>query len=224
MLIKSDGRELRVWRAGVDTGGGKGEAGLSMTEETYMWLRKNGRGRGCRVWGTKGASRPLAGKVHVGKAMDRTPSGKPSPGGLQIVSLDTDKLKDTVHYRLAQAADRGPYAAFLHAYIDDQYVRQILAEEEQCDRNGRLRRSPNGSIAAFTNRPGVLDNHLLDVEVILYALADLEWPGCGVHLLRGFDVTHWMPLPPMPIDRLVAFKNSIERILARRDRKPFSPP
>ena len=41
---------------------------------------------------------------------------------------------------------------------------------------------------------------------------------------RRFDVTHWMPLPPMPIERLLAFKDSAERSRARRARKRSSPP
>ncbi|MHC1745334.1 MAG: phage terminase large subunit family protein [Syntrophobacteraceae bacterium] len=52
---------MRIWRAAVDTGGGNREDGLSMTEDTTNWLRRNGVGRGCRVWATKGSSTPLAG-------------------------------------------------------------------------------------------------------------------------------------------------------------------
>jgi hypothetical protein len=37
-------------RAGIDTGGGDRDEGMSMTEEAYAWLRRNGVGRGCRVW------------------------------------------------------------------------------------------------------------------------------------------------------------------------------
>jgi len=61
------GRDLRIWRAGFDTGGGKKYEEMSMTEEAYWWIRQNGAGRGCRVYATKGSSRPLAGKVHAGK-------------------------------------------------------------------------------------------------------------------------------------------------------------
>ena len=65
-----------------------------MTEQAYFWLRKNGIGRGARVWGTKGSARPLAGKIHVGKPFDRIPSAKTLAGGLQIILLDTSELKE----------------------------------------------------------------------------------------------------------------------------------
>jgi len=171
----ADGRRMRIFRAGLDTGGTGGDGKVSMTEEAYFWLRRNGRGRGCRVWGTKGASRPLAGKVSLGKPLDKAPSGKPIRGGLQIVSLNTEALKDALRYRLEVAATTGgDMAAFLHRETGLDYVAHILAEEKRRDKNGRekwvqVRR----------------DNHLLDCEVIAHALADPEWPGGGIHLLRG---------------------------------------
>jgi phage terminase large subunit GpA-like protein len=60
-----EGRDefLPIWRAGLDTGGTKGTGDLSMTEEAYFWLRRNGIGRGCRVWGTKGSATPLPGRA-----------------------------------------------------------------------------------------------------------------------------------------------------------------
>ena len=85
---------MRIWRTAVDTGGGDREDGLSMTEDTYNWLRRNGVGHGCRVWATKGSSTLLAGKIHLGKPLDKTPSGKPIPGGLQIVQLDTNRSEE----------------------------------------------------------------------------------------------------------------------------------
>ena len=174
----------RIWRAGFDTGGGKYEesnAAISSTEQTYMWLRKNSVGRGCRCWGTKGSSSQLAGKLHVGRPLDKTPSGRPIPGGLQLVMLDTNKLKDTFQYRLGQAVKSNAQksdavlsqAAFLHSATDQNYVSHILAEEKRKDRRGneeyvQLRR----------------ENHLLDCEIIAHALADPEWPGGGVNLVR----------------------------------------
>jgi phage terminase large subunit GpA-like protein len=171
--VDASGRTAGIWRAAVDTGGGEQDGSVSMTEETYFWLRRNGSGRGCRVWGTKGASRLLAGKLSVGKPLDKAPSGKPIQGGLQIVSLNTDALKDTVTYRLEQARSGGAMPAWLHQDTGDDYARQILAEAKQVDDKGvecwvQLRK----------------DNHLLDCEVMCHALADPEWPGGGVNLLR----------------------------------------
>ena len=172
--VQDSGRSVRIWRAGIDTGGGAQDTGMSMTEETYWWLRKNGMGRGAAVWGTKGSSRPLAGKVHVGKALDKTPSGKPIPGGLQLIILDTDKIKDMFFYRLQQAIEGGEQAAYLNADVDEKYARQILAEEK--------RRDPKKGVETWVQVRR--DNHLLDAECLCHIVADPEWIGGGVNLLR----------------------------------------
>jgi phage terminase large subunit GpA-like protein len=172
---RQNGGTLPIWRAGIDTGGGQFEEGMSMTEEVYWWVRQNGVGRGARVWATKGASSPLVGKIKAGKPLDKTPGGKPIPGGLQIISLDTDKLKDTYHYRLSQAikGDGEPQSAYLHAETGEDYARQIRAEEKQIDRKG---------IESWVHVRG--ENHLFDCEVIAHALVDPEWPGGGLNLYR----------------------------------------
>lgn len=168
--------QIPIWRAAIDTGGTEGESGLSMTEETYWWLRYNATGRGCRVWGSKGSSRPLAGKISIGKPLDKTPSGKYIPGGLQIISLDTGKLKDAFHYRLNQATEQLPQAAYLHAETRSDYAAQILAEEKQLDKRG---------IEKWVQIK--TDNHLLDCECLCAACADPEWPGGGVNLLMPLN-------------------------------------
>ncbi len=167
-------QKMRVWRAGIDTGGTSGD-GQSMTEEAYWWLRRNGIGRGARVWGTKGSSVALSGKISPGKPLDRTPSGKPIPGGLQVMMLDTGKLKDAYHYRLHRALEGLSMAAYLHAETNAEYVSHILAEEKRRDRHG-------GESWVKVRK----DNHLFDCEIIAMALAEPEWPGGGVHLLAGY--------------------------------------
>ncbi|WP_319406164.1 terminase gpA endonuclease subunit [uncultured Desulfosarcina sp.] len=172
--VRDSSVRMRIFRAGLDTGGTDTGRGISMTEEAYMWLRKNGRGRGCRVWGTKGASRVLAGKVHVGKPLDKTPSGKPIPGGLQVIQLDTDQVKDMVHYRIHQALDGASNAAWLHKDTGEDWVRQVIeSEEKQVDEKGR---------ETWVHTRG--ENHLLDCEGICQCCADPEWPGGGIHLIR----------------------------------------
>lgn len=170
--VEGTDQSMPIWRAAVDTGGGIGDDGPSMTEDTYLWLRRNSIGRGCRVWGTKGSSSPLAGKIHIGKALDKTPSGKPLPGGLQIIMLDTSKLKDAFHWRLQQASEKMPQGAYLNADVDSVYISHITAEEKRRDRRGieewvQIRKR----------------NDLLDCECMNLALADPEWPGGGVNLI-----------------------------------------
>jgi phage terminase large subunit GpA-like protein len=176
----SDDRIMKIWRAGLDTGGGKGENyDASMTERAYIWLRRNMVGRGCRVWGTKGSSNPLSGKVQLGKPLDKLPSGKPLPpipgiGGLQLVMLDTGKLKDTFHYRLREAIEGHPGGAYLHSNTCSVYTSHIMAEEKRKNKRGAV------EWTKVANR-----NDLLDCECGNLALADPEWPGGGVNLIRS---------------------------------------
>jgi len=183
-----DGSDLRIpiLRAAVDTGGGEKYEGFSMTEETEMWIRQNGAGRGCRVWGTKGASHAMVSKIKVGKALDRYPSGKPIPGGLQIISLDTHKMKDMYHYRLQQAIDRNEdgtskadQAAFLHSGTDELYARHILAEEK------RLNDKNIEEWVQIGKR-----NDLFDADLLAMAAADPEWPLGGINLFSSFVECH----------------------------------
>ncbi len=172
---------MRIWRAGIDTGGGQYQEEESSAEEVYFWIISN-RGRGVPVWPIKGSSSPLANKLSIGKTIERAPSGKALPGGLQIIRLDTDKLKDLYHYRTEKAIESvtdgvtGPMAAWLHAETGRDYARQIMAEQKEQQKNGRV-----------TYIRIHRDNHLLDCEVIAHALADPEWPGGGVHMVMMPD-------------------------------------
>jgi terminase, large subunit len=173
--VPDTGGSHRIWRAALDTGGGVSEyEDFTLTEQAYFWLRKNGIGRGPRVWGTKGSARPLASKIYIGKPFDRTPSGKALSGGLQIIMCDTAQLKDMYHYRLGQARGQGIQAAYLHAETGMDYAKHILAEEKQIDQKGV-------PVWVQVGR----DNHWLDCEVLSMVCAEPEWPGGGVHLVLG---------------------------------------
>jgi phage terminase large subunit GpA-like protein len=176
--IEGKDKATRIWRAAIDSGGGKTEdQDPSMTEKCYWWVRRN-MGRGCQIWATKGSSRELTGKIGAGKFLDRMPSGKPIPGGLQLVLLDTDKCKDMFHYRLAQAREQGDQAAYLHSGTEKSYADQIMAEEKQLDEKG---------LQTWVRIH--VDNHYLDTEVLSMACADPEWIGGGVNLLaRAIEI------------------------------------
>jgi phage terminase large subunit GpA-like protein len=144
-------------------------------EVSYLWLTKNATGRGCRVWGVRGSSTLITyGKLKVGQPLDKTPSGRALPGGLRIISLDTNKLKDTYHYRLGQAIEAGPRAAYLHCKTDRDYALQITAEEKRVDRK---------RLEAWVQVKK--DNLLLDCEVMAMAVAEPECPGGGVNLIQS---------------------------------------
>lgn len=174
---------LGIWRAAIDSGGGDVmENQASLTEQTYWFVRQFGAMGGCRIWATKGASRPLQGKIQGGKYIDRLPSGKPLPGGIQLILLDTDKLKDMVFYRLTQAMKKEDFAAYLHKDVGPDYARQIMAEEKRLNEKGVLEWVQVGT-----------DNHLLDCEVLCQACAEPEWIGGGVNILLPAK-----PKPPKP--------------------------
>lgn len=170
---KSD-RAMPIWRAAIDTGGTRFDNDPSMTEQAYWWVRMNGVGRGARVWATKGSARPLAGKVSLGKNLDRTPSGAPLPGGLQLIMLDPSQLKDMYHHRLQCALEGDPQAAYLHRETGVDYARQILAEEKQIDEKGQ-------QVWVEVRR----DNHYLDCECMAMACAHYEWPEGGINIVAN---------------------------------------
>ena len=176
-VIGDPGRSLRIFRACVDTGGSKKFEDMTMTEETYFWLLKN-RGRGgVGLWGTKGSSVSLPGKLSLGSGILSTPSGKKLPEALRLITFDTAKAKDQYHYRLKLASDeetRGlPGAAFLHADTGEDYASQILAEEKQINDKGRE------EWINVHNRP----NHLLDADILASVCAEMEFPGGGLRLI-----------------------------------------
>lgn len=174
--IGSDKR-MKIWRAGIDTGGTESSfENVSMTEASYQFVRSNSKGKSCRVWGTKGSSSQFAGSeiLRVGKPLEKTPSGKSIPGGMQLILLDTHKLKIVYHARLSSAISRDEPGrpAYLHSQTGSDYAKQILAEELRVDESGR----------EVWQRVGK-DNHLFDCEIGCIALADPEWPGGGVNLM-----------------------------------------
>ena len=170
--VKNMGTHMSIWRVGIDTGGGKGYRDEdSMTEATYNWITRN-RSRGVQIFGMKGSSNPLQGKIRVGKPLDKTPSGKPMPGGVQIVMMDTHKLKDAVLWRLDLAKDNQSGGMYLHKRTGADFAQQILAEEKRRTRKGvewvRVKK----------------DNHYLDCCTMNLACAGAELYG-GVGILRS---------------------------------------
>lgn len=164
---------MKIWRAGVDTGGGK-YADVSSTELTYLWLQDNmGFSETCRVWGVKGSSNPLPSKLKMGNVLNKTPSGKPLKMGMRLVIVDPNTGKDVFHDRLEKARQNMTGGAWLHAETGMDYAAMIAAEEKQAhDKGGEI-------WVQIGNR----DNHYIDCEYFNCLLADWEWPGGGVNLL-----------------------------------------
>ncbi len=172
------GRPFRIFRALVDTGGGKKYENMTMTAETYYWLAKNmGRG-GLALWGAKGSNSALPYMLAVGQPILSTPDGKKLTRALRLIMIDTDKAKDQYHFRLDLAANPEtrdlPGAAFLHRDAGSDYAAQILAEEKQLI-DGKEQ------WVNVHSRP----NHLLDADIYAAACVEMEFPGGGLQLLAA---------------------------------------
>ena len=152
---------MGIWRAAIDTGGGQNkDDDWSKTEEIYTWLRKNSRGV---IFGVKGASTAQVKKVNP-RVIDKMARGnRPIPGGITLYFLDTDAFKEAFFWRLG-VAPGSPQAITLHADTDLTYARQVLAEQKQRDKKGKV------SWVQVRR-----DNHLLDCSIYADACADPEW-------------------------------------------------
>lgn len=164
---------MKIWRAGIDTGGGESvDSDWSRTEEIYQWLRKQPQGAAQKVYGTKGAThiKSLAAKRIKVTKIDTLPSSqKLIPGGLELRLLDSSQYKGLIHFRLGrkEATEDGPAESqrfYVHADTGLDYVKQLLSEEWRQDRKKQMHW-----------KQIYYQNHLLDCCVIAAACADAEW-------------------------------------------------
>lgn len=159
---------LKVWRCLIDTGGGRAaESYVSRTEETYIWIRKNA-GRGCEIYGTKGSSWSMTTKIKIGSIIERTPSGKPIPGGIRIVQVNTEKVKDALLQRIEQtneSSDR-PGNWWIHRDTPEWYFQQVTAEEKRINRK---------NVVEWVRVRS--ENHIFDCECLCLIATDPEFYG-----------------------------------------------
>jgi phage terminase large subunit GpA-like protein len=158
---KKSGQVLKVWRALIDTGGTKAkDAMVSRTEEVYNWLRRNSHGK---IFGYKGASQRQDKTVLI-RNLDTLPSsGRPIPGGLKLIKVNADEIKNTIQWRLFRKDDESQQF-FLHNKTGSDYARQFLAQALEKDRLGNT--------AWVQLRK---DDHLKDCEVYAAACVDDTW-------------------------------------------------
>lgn len=172
--VEDSDQRMGIWRAAVDIGGGDRDDGITMTEDTEIWLHSN-KYRGVKIWATKGSSSAMGVKCKVGANIEKTPAGKPLPGGVQLVMLNTDMLKEAFHHRLTLAAAGEPQGSYLHSETDSTYFSHITAEEKQ--RDPKTGKEEWVKIRAR--------NDLLDCEVMSLALVDHSWPVGGLNLIAA---------------------------------------
>lgn len=162
--VEKSGETMAIWRAAIDTGGGKLDDDEStMTEEIYQWLSMLPPGV---VYGVKGASHRQETRAKV-TIIDKFPhSNRAIPGGLEVHILDTAEFKALIHWRLSRQEGENQRFYFDADTMDrdDPYVRELLAEE--------ARRRRNGKIEWVKVRSA---NHYLDATVYAHACADRSW-------------------------------------------------
>ncbi len=166
--IEGSSGRAGIWRAAIDTGGGK-DGERSMTESAYNFIARCGKG----VFGIKGSSREMIGKMKltiIGHAPGRRDIPLPG-GGLRLWIIDTDYFKDIFHSRMQiKAGDSG--VVYLHSETDMDYAKQIIAEEKRRNKDGRYK---------WVHFRG--QNHYLDAEVYAACIVD---PVCygGLRVIR----------------------------------------
>jgi len=177
--VEGSSETLGIFRAAIDTGGGKNNEGdKTMTEEIYNWLRNIGEKANAgllpngRLCGIKGASQRQDARIKT-TIVDKMPhSGKPIPGGLELHTIDTHQFKVMLHWRLSRklkivdgiVEPEETQQIFFDADTSEKYAEELLAEE--------LRRKLNGHVEWTRVHTA---NHYLDTTVYAMACADGEW-------------------------------------------------
>lgn len=168
LIDGTDGDTIKIGRAAIDIGGGKGKReDQSLTEEVKAWIRKmEKKGNKNVVFAIKGASRHQKDRIHFnligagakgryGKYLDKQK--------IAVRILDTDKYKALLHRRI-EREEGEKQRFFLHGETREDFVRELLAEELKRDNRG------NTYWKKVRNA-----NHYLDCTVYAFAAADSEW-------------------------------------------------
>lgn len=164
---------MRLWRIGIDTGGGVLDGHEeSSTEWVYLWYFRNLR-RGPTIVLFKGSSIRLSQEIKIGDPILMLPSGKKLPQALRLVLIDTDKTKNLFFWRIAQAKEETPITPAYVSHLEkDEYFKHLKSEQ-------KIREKKK---TKWVQR-GQQANHLLDCEQMQMALSSRLLFG-GVFLLR----------------------------------------
>lgn len=159
----SGSREFGVWRAAIDTGGGRAQRYEdSRTTQVYKFLLEYGMR--FPIFGTKGMSRTRMGVSIDMHRLEKLPSGKRLAGGLKLYFLDTDSFKRMVWYSLFEGQDIEPLR--FDADTDEEYLRQMVSER-LIENKGK-----EEWVRVYKN------NHYWDTMVGHFAMAHWQWkPG-----------------------------------------------
>ncbi|MBU1612389.1 MAG: phage terminase large subunit family protein, partial [Proteobacteria bacterium] len=157
--FRQDGsqRQIGVWRAGVDTGGGQNEGeDYSRPVQLYNWLLTQTRGT---VYGTKGMSHRNPGTLVKFSVQEQYPNGKPMKRGLRLYFIDSAAFKDLLFWRLGE---EGTEPIHFHGKCSDEYFRQIVSEKKVLQKGKYIWKKFRA-------------NHWLDCLVGHLALTHFQW-------------------------------------------------
>lgn len=184
-LALSGRYEYPIWRAGVDTGGGKDGEDETQTARAYQLIRAATDGR--RLFGTKGQPTIASGAAVARRDVDKMPGkqGKVIPGGLTVWNINTDAIKSAISHALGLPP--GTHGAMsINRDADNLLIRHLMSEERQRDaKTGKWSWVQTG------------ENHLLDCLVGAMAMADRECWG-GVDVLKRPQCVPVAQLAPPP--------------------------
>lgn len=187
-----DGREMRVLRTAVDTGGESGT-----TPNAYQWLRRlRQAGLSSRVMLVKGGSNDKAKPVTQGTARDN--KGK-AMRDMPLWLVNTDYFKDLISASLRRTA---PGPGYYHApkWLPAAYFDELKAEIRQANGKWKKIRARNEAI-----------------DLWVYALAAVEALGFGP---RGR--LSWSDPPPWALPQSDGNSEVIEAEERRAERAAFA--
>ncbi len=219
--VQGEARQLHIWRAGIDTGGGEySGADMTMTAAAYEWIRKmHMRG----LFGTKGLSKDIPKRLKQTR-IDKMPGDKGAkiPGGLTLIEINTDAMKDLVWFRINRNVIPCPQCKKNNRYPLPDFQGEMPLVCQGCG----LELPKRAASGVFTFYDGIEEeylqhllaeesrmqidgtwkwvkvrqaNHLLDCTVIAFAMADSEFDG-GIRVIQrppGTPQTEPGTLPPV---------------------------
>jgi phage terminase large subunit GpA-like protein len=203
--IQNETRELHIWRIGIDTGGGEyAGADMTMTAAAYEWIRKmHMRG----LFGTKGLSKDIPKRLRLSR-IDKMPGDKGTriPGGLTLVEINTDAMKDLIWFRLNRNIVPCPSCKNDNRFRLHEFNQEGPLTCLKC--GAELQKRAVSGLFTFYQGIGEQylqhllaeesrmdkdgkwnwvrvrrDNHLLDCTVIAFAMADSEFDG-GIRVIQ----------------------------------------
>jgi phage terminase large subunit GpA-like protein len=203
--VEGEGRQLHIWRAGIDTGGGEYlGADMTMTAAAYEWVRRmHMRG----LFGTKGLSKDIPKRLKQIR-IDQMPGDKGAkiPGGLTLIEINTDAMKDLVWFRLNRNIIPCPKCKRNNRYPLHDFKGEMPFVCHGCGLElpkreitglftfyANIEEEYLQHLLAEENRMQIdgkwkwvnirRANHLLDCTVIAFAMADSEFDG-GIRVIR----------------------------------------